>query len=72
MFGQPIQIAVGYVSVYAETVKRTGMRTPDAPHLGQPVMGMGSLCEARRCVWPARSTPLNWEGRLGATARICV
>lgn len=37
------------------------MRPPGALHLGQPVIVMGTLCVARRCVWPARSTPLNWE-----------
>jgi len=41
------------------------MRTPGTLHQGQPAMPMGTLCEARRCVWPARSTPLNWEWRFG-------
>jgi hypothetical protein len=37
------------------------MRYPGHAASGLADYGYGIACKARRCVWPARSTPLNWE-----------
>ena len=68
-------IAAGRVSGYASFVRRTGLRFSGHAAFGPAGYAYGIAMEARRCVWPARSTPLNWEsfdfrfGKLGVAAQ---